>query len=60
MSNEKSLAGKSQVESLAEKSQVEKNQAGSGKGLFIDSLVFVRRAGVLNGKSPLGVFLRLT
>ncbi|MFA5704236.1 MAG: YceD family protein [Advenella sp.] len=55
MSNEKGQAEKSQAESLAAKSQV-----GSGKGLFIDSLDFVRRAGEVNGKTPLGAFLRLT
>ncbi len=45
---------------IKEKSQAEKSHAGSGKGLFIDSLDFVRRAGEVNGKTPLGAFLRLT
>lgn len=55
MSNEKGQAEKSQTEGLAAQGQV-----GSGKGLFIDSLDFVRRAGELSGKTPLGAFLRLT
>ncbi|MBK1780986.1 DUF177 domain-containing protein [Advenella sp. WQ 585] len=52
-------AEKSQAESSAEKSRAE-GHAGSGKGLFIDSLDFVRRAGEVHGKTPLGAFLRLT